>query len=68
MTAGGASFAPSRWSLPAEATDARMRSACLSTASMTAQSVVRKIAFWCGSEPGLRRFVSPYATDQLLGA
>ena len=36
MIAGGASLAPSRWSLPAEATEARSRSACRSTARMTA--------------------------------
>ena len=66
MTAGGASFAPRRWSLPADATLARRRSAWMSTASTTEQRVVRNIAFSCGLLPGLRRFLPPYATDQLL--
>ena len=59
MIAGGASFAPSRWSLPAPVTAARSRSLCRFTASMIAVSTVRKIAFWCGSLPGLSRLFFP---------
>ena len=40
MIAGGASFAPSRWSLPAPAIDARSRSACRSTARMTVGAII----------------------------
>ena len=59
IMAGGASFAPRRWSFPALATELRSRSLCLSTASMMAASTVRKMAFCCGSVPGSSRFLSP---------
>ena len=55
MMAGGASFAPRRWSLPAPAVIARRMSACLSMARITAERTVRKIAFSFGLEPGSRR-------------
>ena len=55
MMAGGASFAPRRWSLPAPAVIARRMSACLSMARITAERTVRKIAFSFGFEPGSRR-------------
>lgn len=58
IMAGGASFAPRRWSFPALATELRSRSLCLSTASMMAVRTVRKMAFCCGSEPGSSRFCS----------
>ena len=41
MIAGGASLAPSRWSLAAEAIDARSRSAWVSTARITAHRKTR---------------------------
>ncbi len=41
IIAGGASFAPSRWSLPTSAADSRSKSAWVSTAFITAPSTRR---------------------------
>ena len=67
MMAGGASLAPRRWSLPAEATEMRSRSWCSSTALMTAQRKSRNCAFSYGEAPGSSRFFpSSVEMDQLL--
>ena len=58
MIAGGASLAPSRWSLVAEATDARSRPAYLCTARITAAQNTRNCAFSCGVSPGTSRLPS----------
>src|SRR3978361_665180 len=58
MIAGGASFAPSRWSLVAEATDARSSPPYLCTARMTAAQKTRNWAFSCGVSPGSSRLPS----------
>ena len=67
MIAGGASFAPSRWSLPALATVTRSSSGYLATARIVATQNTRNCAFSCGLSPGLSRF-SPVSVDidQLL--
>ena len=67
MIAGGASLAPSRWSWPALATDARSSSWCLSTAWMTAAQKNRNCRFSCGVSPGSSR-LGPVSVpiDQLL--
>ena len=62
MIAGGASFAPSRWSLPALATVTRNSSGYLATARMTATQKTRNWAFSCGVSPGLSR-LSPVSVD-----
>ena len=54
MIAGGASLAPRRWSLPAEATVERRSPWCNETARITAVAKVRKRSFACGSWPGSR--------------
>ena len=54
--AGGASLAPSRWSLPASAMLARSRSAWTLTPRMTASRNARNWALACGSLPGSSRF------------
>ena len=59
MIAGGASFAPRRWSFPAPAVVMRRMSACLSIARMTESSIVRKIAFSRGLSPGVSRLRPP---------
>ena len=59
MIAGGASFAPRRWSFPAPAVVMRRMSACISIARMIARRTVRKIAFSRGLSPGVRRFLPP---------
>ena len=65
--AGGASLAPSRWSLAASAMLARRRSAWTLTARMTATRKARNWALACGSLPGSSRFSpSSVAIDQLL--
>jgi hypothetical protein len=65
--AGGASLAPRRWSLPASAMLARIRSAWALTARMTATRNARNWALACGSSPGSRRLApSSVAIDQLL--
>ena len=55
MIAGGASLAPRRWSLVAEATDTRSRPANLCTARITAAQNTRNWAFSCGVSPGTSR-------------
>ena len=52
MMAGGASLAPSRWSLVAEATEARSRPPYLCTARMTAAQNTRNWALSCGRVAG----------------
>src|SRR3954452_6553087 len=67
MIAGGASLAPRRWSLWAEAIDRRRISLYLATARMTAVVNTRNCALSCGLSPGFSRF-SPASVDidQLL--
>ena len=55
MIAGGASLAPRRWSLVAEATDTRSRPEYLCTARITAAQNTRNWAFSCGVSPGTSR-------------
>ena len=55
MIAGGASLAPSRWSLDAEATETRSRPPYRWTARMTAAQKTRNWAFSCGVSPGSSR-------------
>ncbi len=66
IIAGGASFAPRRWSLPALATLRRNRSCLRSTAFITAVKKSKKRRLVSGDLPGLRRF-SPVSVhiDQL---
>ena len=67
MIAGGASFAPRRWSWPASAMLARRMSAWTLTARMTARRKARNCAFAWGSLPGSSRFSpSSVLIDQLL--
>ena len=66
IIAGGASLAPSLWSLPAPAVAERRRSLCSSTAFITAHRVVRNRAFSWGFVPGFSRLRSPTEIDQLL--
>ena len=58
MIAGGASLAPRRWSLVAEATEARSRPPYLCTARMTAAQNTRNCALSCGVSPGSSRLPS----------
>ena len=58
MIAGGASLAPRRWSLVAEATEARSRPPYLCTARMTAAQKTRNWALSCGVSPGSSRLPS----------
>ncbi len=51
MIAGGASLAPRRWSLVAEATETRSRPAYLCTARITAAQKTRNCAFSAGCPP-----------------
>ena len=53
--AGGASWAPRRWSLPGLATVQRSSSWYSSTPLMKAVRKRRNRAFWLGVEPGLKR-------------
>src|SRR6476619_3789528 len=55
MMAGGASLAPRRWSLVADATETRSRPAYLWTARITAAQNTRNCAFSCGVSPGTNR-------------
>ena len=55
MIAGGASLAPRRWSLVAEATDTRSRPPYLCTARITAAQNTRNWAFSCGVSPGTQQ-------------
>ena len=52
IIAGGASFAPRRWSLPADATEMRSKSAYSSTALITAVRISINCAEVAGSSPG----------------
>ena len=67
IIAGGASFAPSLWSFPAEATDTRSNSWYSSTALITAVRNSKNCALWEGVAPGSNRF-TPVSVeiDQLL--
>ena len=56
MIAGGASFAPRRWSWPGPATVARSSPWCLSTAWITAVQKNRNCRLSCGVSPGSSRF------------
>ena len=58
MIAGGASLAPRRWSLVAEATEARSSPPYLCTARMTAAQNTRNWALSCGVSPGSSRLPS----------
>ena len=65
--AGGASFAPSRWSLPGEAIIALIKSACSLTAFIVLMRNVRKRRFDFGVLPGESRFSFVLVSkDQLL--
>ena len=66
IIAGGASLAPRRWSLPAEATDMRKSSWYSSTASTTQVRKTKKRKLSIGSSPGSSRLTLPYESDQLL--
>ena len=55
--AGGASLAPSRWSLPALAMLMRSRPCHVSTARMTAVQKNRNCMLSCGVSPGLSRLL-----------
>ena len=67
MIAGGASLAPSRWSWPAAATDARSSCWCWLTPWITAAQKNRKSRFSCGVSPGSSRFMPvSVPIDQLL--
>ena len=57
--AGGASFAPSRWSFPACATVWRRRSPCRETPVRTAARKTRNWALSCGLSPGAEEVVAP---------
>ena len=58
MIAGGASLAPSRWSLPAEATEARSSPPYRWTARITAAQKTRNWALSWGVSPGTSRLPS----------
>ena len=67
MIAGGASFAPRRWSWPMFATDARSSPWCLSTALITAAQKNRKLMLSAGVSPGSIRLWPVFVPiDQLL--
>ena len=67
MIAGGASLAPSRWSWPMLATEARSRPWCLLTAWITAAQKNRKLMFSAGVSPGsIRLCPVSVPIDQLL--
>ena len=67
IIAGGASFAPKRWSLPGVEAERRSKSACSSTARRIAAKNNKNCIFSCGVSPGSKRF-SPSSVhiDQLL--
>ena len=66
MIAGGASFAPSRWSLFGVATTARKSAPYLWTARITAAQNTRNCMFSCGVPPGSSRFPCVlFPSDQL---
>ena len=67
MIAGGASLAPSLWSWPMFATDARSRPWCLLTAWITAVQKNRKLVLSAGVAPGsIRLWPVSVLIDQLL--
>ena len=67
MIAGGASLAPSRWSWPMFATEARSRPWCLFTAWITAAQKNRKWMLSAGVSPGSSRLLPvSVPIDQLL--
>ena len=67
MIAGGASLAPSRWSLAAEAIEARSRSACRSTARIVATRNTRNcMLVWVSSCGSSRLTPVSVHIDQLL--
>ena len=67
MIAGGASFAPNRWSFPAVATLNRNKSWCSSTALIMAAKNTKNCAFSCGVSPGSSRLIPVSVdNDQLL--
>ncbi len=67
IIAGGASFAPSLWSLPGLEAERRRSSAFSSTAFITAVRKSRNKLFSCGFLPGSRRFIPvSVIIDQLL--
>ena len=67
MIAGGASLAPSRWSLAAEAIEARSRSAWRSTARMVATRNTRNcMLVWVSSCGSSRLTPVSVDIDQLL--
>ena len=67
MIAGGASLAPSRWSWPMFATEARSSPWCLSTALITAAQKNRKLMLSAGVSPGsIRLWPVSVPIDQLL--
>ena len=67
MIAGGASFAPSLWSLPTSEADSRSKSAWVSTAFMTAPSTSKNWIFSWGVLPGSNKLIpSSVVIDQLL--
>ncbi len=66
MIAGGASLAPRRWSLLAEATDARSRPLWRSTPRMMAAQKTRNWALSCGLSPGTKRLPSSLLPSEKL--
>ena len=66
MIAGGASFAPSRWSLVAEATEARSSPGYRWTARMTAAQNTRNCAFSCGVSPGTNKLPTSLLPSEKL--
>src|SRR6185312_1886521 len=67
IIAGGASFAPSRWSLFTEAIDALNKSACSYTALMVFTKKARNIRLFLGVLPGDSKFLPvSVIIDQLL--
>ena len=66
MIAGGASLAPRRWSLDAEATETRSRPPYLCTARMTAAQNTRNWALSCGVSPGTSRLPSSELPSEKL--
>ena len=66
MIAGGASFAPKRWSFPAEAIDIRKISAYSSTALIVQANAAKNGLFSSGFFPGLNKLIPVLViTDQL---
>ena len=67
MMAGGASFAPRRWSFPTDAIAARTISACLCKAARVFTKKVKNRKLVLGLFPGLSKFTPVFVpSDQLL--